>query len=94
LSRSTSKILIVPARFFTRPSMARNSTDLPAPDAPTKPRISPRLMSRSRWSRITLSPKATVTSRADRMISDAPAPPSGGAGRSLVISAVSLIARS
>ena len=28
--------------FGSSPMMVRNNTDLPAPDAPTKPRISPR----------------------------------------------------
>ena len=37
----------MPATFGTRPMMVRVSTDLPAPEGPTKPRISPRLTSRS-----------------------------------------------
>ena len=49
--------------------MVRSSTDLPAPDAPTKPRISPRLTSRTSLSSTILSPKATVTSRTDSTIS-------------------------
>ena len=42
-----------PLIFGTRPMMVRVSTDLPAPEGPTKPRISPRLTSR-------LSPSSTL----------------------------------
>ena len=66
LSTSTPNSLIVPDRFLVRPRTVRSSTDLPAPDAPTKPRISPRLTSRTSLSSTTLSPKATVMSRADK----------------------------
>ncbi len=41
-ARSTPNTLMVPARFGSRPMMVRISTDLPAPEPPTKPRISPR----------------------------------------------------
>src|SRR5213593_3619453 len=44
-SRSTPNTSIRPAIFGTRPMMVRVSTDFPAPEGPTKPKISPRLTS-------------------------------------------------
>ena len=41
-SISTPNTLMVPSRLGIRPMMVRISTDLPAPEPPTKPRISPR----------------------------------------------------
>src|ERR1700722_320202 len=41
----------------------RSSTDLPAPDAPTTPRISPRLTSSERWSSTRWGPNPTTRSR-------------------------------
>src|SRR5690606_38238930 len=69
LSTSTPNSLIVPDCFLLSPSMVRSSTDLPEPEAPTKPRISPRRMLNDRPSSITLSPNATVTSRAESTMS-------------------------
>ena len=40
--RSTPNTLILPARRGNRPMMVRISTDLPAPEPPTKPKTSPR----------------------------------------------------
>ena len=40
-SRSMPSTSMLPARLGSRPMMVRNSTDLPPPDAPTRPRISP-----------------------------------------------------
>ena len=40
--RSTPNTSIRPSRRGNRPMMVRISTDLPAPEPPTKPRISPR----------------------------------------------------
>ena len=62
-SRSTPSTSIVPWRFGKRPMMVRNSTDLPAPEAPTTPRISPPLTSSDRWSSTIWSPKPTTRSR-------------------------------
>ena len=42
LARSMPNTSMVPARLGSRPMMVRISTDLPAPEPPTKPRISPR----------------------------------------------------
>ena len=62
-SRSTPSTSIVPWRFGSRPMMVRSSTDLPLPEPPTKPRISPRRTSSARWSSTTWSPKPTTRSR-------------------------------
>ncbi len=43
--------------------MVRSSTDLPVPDPPTRPTISPRNTSKSRLSWITLSPNCVRTPR-------------------------------
>ena len=50
-SRSIPNTSMLPLILGTRPMMVRVSTDLPAPEGPTKPRISPRFTSRSRRSR-------------------------------------------
>ena len=44
---------MVPCRLGSRPMMVRSSTDLPPPEAPTRPRISPRRTSSDRWSSTT-----------------------------------------
>src|SRR5688572_28696304 len=54
---------MAPALLGTRPRMARVRTDLPCPEAPTKPRISPRYTSRSSPFRMVFSPKPTSTPR-------------------------------
>src|SRR4051795_492922 len=54
---------MVPARFGTRPRIVRVRTDLPCPDAPTKPRISPLYTSRSRPFMMVRSPKPTSRPR-------------------------------
>jgi hypothetical protein len=59
--RSTPITSMLPERFGIKPMMVRISTDLPAPDGPTKPRISPFRTSRSSFSRISRSPKPTVS---------------------------------
>src|SRR5690606_37857624 len=59
----TPNTSMVPERFGISPRMVRVSTDLPAPEGPTKPRISPRFTSRLSLSRISLSPNPTVRSR-------------------------------
>src|SRR5690606_21347743 len=56
---------MVPDCLRVRPRIARSNTDFPDPEAPTKPRISPRRTSRSRCSSTVFSPKATVMSRAE-----------------------------
>ena len=58
-----------PLTLGTRPMMVRVSTDLPAPEGPTKPRISPRLTSRLSPSRILVAPNCTVMSRTRMMAS-------------------------
>ena len=58
-SRSRPSTSIVPARFGCRPRIVRVSTDLPAPEAPTKPSTSPRRTSRS-------SPSITLRGRRSR----------------------------
>src|SRR5690349_10548647 len=68
-SRSTPNTSMRPATFGTRPIMVRVSTDLPAPDGPTKPRISPRLTSRSSRSSTRVTPNCTVMSRTRMMAS-------------------------
>src|SRR4051812_4813897 len=45
-----------------RPMIVRNRTDFPPPDAPTKPRISPRRTSSDRRSSTIFSPNPTVRS--------------------------------
>ena len=62
-SRSTPNTSIAPVRRGTRPMMVRISTDLPAPEAPTNPRISPRNTSTHSPSSTTASPKPTTRSR-------------------------------
>ena len=49
--------------FGMRPMMVRSSTDLPLPEPPTRPRISPRRTSSDRWSSTMWSPKPTTRSR-------------------------------
>src|ERR1700676_2517221 len=66
-SRSMPNTSMRPETFGTSPIMVRVNTDLPAPDGPTKPRISPRLTSRSRPSRTLVEPNCTEISRT-RMI--------------------------
>src|SRR5262245_58907228 len=63
LARSTPNTSIEPSRRGKSPMMVRNSTDLPAPEAPTTPRISPARRSRERWSSTIWSPKPTTRSR-------------------------------
>ena len=62
-SRSVPRISMVPWRFGIRPRMVRSSTDLPPPEAPTTPRISPRRTSSDRWSMTIWSPNPTTRSR-------------------------------
>ncbi len=52
--------------------MVRISTDLPAPEPPTKPRISPRQTSRSTASSTMRSPKPTMTPRTSMIVSRCP----------------------
>ena len=52
-----------PAAWAARPMIVRSSTDLPLPEPPTRPRISPRRTSSDRWSSTTCSPKPTTRSR-------------------------------
>ena len=54
---------MVPSVASLRPMMVRSSTDLPAPDPPTKPTISPRNTSKSRLLWTTLSPNCVRTPR-------------------------------
>src|SRR5665213_3026374 len=58
-----------PATFGTRPMMVRVSTDLPAPEGPTRPRISPRLTSRLSPPSTRVEPNCTVMSRTRMMAS-------------------------
>src|ERR1700744_4090030 len=60
---------MLPVTFGTRPMMVRVSTDLPAPDGPTNPKISPRLTSRSRPSSTRVEPNCTVMPRTRMMAS-------------------------
>ncbi len=69
-SRSIPNTSMRPETLGTRPMMVRVSTDLPAPDGPTKPRISPRLTSRLSPSSTRVAPNCTVMSRT-RMIASA-----------------------
>src|SRR5436309_3884049 len=66
-SRSTPNTSMVPDVLGTSPMMVRVSTDFPAPDGPTKPRISPRLTSRSSPSRTLVDPNCTAMSRTRMM---------------------------
>ena len=59
-SPSTS---ISPSAGVCRPMIERISTDLPVPEPPTTPRISPRQTSRSRSSWMTCSPKRLASPR-------------------------------
>src|ERR1700740_2744225 len=68
-SRSIPNTSMRPETLGTRPMMVRVSTDLPAPDGPTKPKISPRLTSRLSPSRIRVDPNCTVMSRTRMMAS-------------------------
>src|SRR5579871_2340444 len=60
VSRSAPITSMRPPRFGINPMMVRVSTDLPAPDAPTKPRISPRRTSRFNPFSTRRSPNPTV----------------------------------
>src|ERR1700693_1651060 len=62
-SRSIPSTSMLPWRFGIRPMIVRKRTDLPPPDAPTRPRISPRRTSSERWSSTIRSPKPTTRSR-------------------------------
>src|ERR1700689_291024 len=68
-SRSMPKTSMLPLVLGTSPMMVRVSTDLPAPDGPTKPRISPRWTSRSRPSSTLVEPNCTEISRTRMMAS-------------------------
>src|ERR1700709_1289321 len=68
-STSMTNTSMRPAIFGTRPMMVRVRTDLPAPDGPTKPRISPRLTSRSSPSSTLVAPNCTEISRTRMMAS-------------------------
>src|SRR5580692_9133807 len=68
-SRSMPNTSMLPLVLGTSPMMVRVSTDLPAPDGPTKPRISPRLTSRSRPSSTLVEPNCTEISRTRMMAS-------------------------
>src|SRR6201996_1333616 len=72
-SRSIPNTSMRPRVFGTRPMMVRVSTDLPAPDGPTKPKISPRLTSRFSPSSTRVEPNCTVISRTRMMASVASA---------------------
>jgi hypothetical protein len=65
-SPSTS---ISPASGVCRPMIERISTDLPVPDPPTTPRISPRRTSRSRPSWMICSPKLFLSPRMEMTVS-------------------------
>src|ERR1700688_4182544 len=69
-SRSMPNTSMLPEIFGTSPMMVRVSTDLPAPDGPTKPRISPRLTSRLSPSSTRVDPNCTVMSRTRMMASE------------------------
>ena len=60
---STPSISMVPLVCRLRPMMVRSSTDLPVPDPPTRPTISPRNTSKSRLSWMMLSPNCVRTPR-------------------------------
>src|SRR5262249_4442849 len=62
-SRSTPNTCMRPPPLRTRPIIVRVRTDLPAPDGPTKPKISPRLTSRLSPSSTRVEPNCTVMSR-------------------------------
>ncbi len=62
-SRFSPNTLTLPAFGRRRPTMLRRSTDLPVPDPPTTPRISPRRMSRSRPSCTVWLPKRLTSPR-------------------------------
>jgi len=62
-SRSTPSTSIEPWRLGKSPMTVRKRTDLPLPEAPTTPRISPPLTSSVRWSSTIWSPKPTTRSR-------------------------------
>src|SRR5579883_478100 len=69
-ARSSPRIVIRPEDGRKRPTRARSSTDLPAPEAPTTPSTSPRRTSRSRFSSTTrpstrmVSPRTTMAGSA------------------------------
>src|SRR3981081_884107 len=60
---SFPRISMVPLVASLRPMMVRSSTDLPDPDPPTSPTISPRNTSKSRLSWTMLSPNCVRTPR-------------------------------
>src|SRR5262249_15248732 len=62
-SRFTPKTLIRPSCLGNKPRIVRVSTDLPAPEAPTKPRISPRKTSSVTPLRTRLPFRSTTRSR-------------------------------
>src|SRR5689334_23457456 len=62
-SRLTPKTSIRPCFFGNKPRMVRVSTDLPAPEAPTNPRISPRYTSSVTPLRIRWPLRSTIRSR-------------------------------
>src|SRR3954447_4143095 len=66
-SRSIPNTSMRPAVLGTRPMIVRVSTDLPAPDGPTKPSISPRLTSRLSPSSTLVDPNCTAMSRTRMM---------------------------
>src|SRR5580693_235467 len=68
-SRSTPNTSMRPLTLGTNPMMVRVSTDLPAPEGPTKPRISPRFTSRSSPSSTLVAPNRTEISRTRMMAS-------------------------
>src|ERR1700684_2998166 len=68
-SRSIPNTSMLPLVLGTRPMMVRVSTDLPAPEGPTKPRISPRWTSRSSPSSTLVAPNRTEISRTRMMAS-------------------------
>src|SRR5215471_5314609 len=62
-SRLTPSTSMRPCSFGSSPTMVRVRTDLPAPEAPTKPRISPRYTSSVTPLRILLPLSSTTRSR-------------------------------
>src|SRR5690606_38245776 len=92
LSTSSPKRRIVRERLGVSPSTVRNSADLPEPEAPTQPRISPRLASSDRLCETVFGPNATVTSAADRTTSPCPSA-SGSAMECSLTPAISEIDR-
>src|ERR1700723_3220927 len=68
-SRSIPNTSMRPLVLGTIPMMVRVSTDLPAPDGPTNPKISPRLTSRLRPSSTLVLPNCTEMSRTRMMAS-------------------------